>query len=59
MCRTCIDWSERRRHLGGGLGAAILDHVLERRWAVREGRSRVVRFSPRGEQSFVRWYSGA
>jgi DNA-binding transcriptional ArsR family regulator len=58
MCRTCIDWSERRRHLGGGLGAAILGHVLERRWAVREGRSRVVRFSPRGEQSFVRWYSG-
>jgi DNA-binding transcriptional ArsR family regulator len=58
MCRTCIDWSERRRHLGGSLGAAILDHVLARRWAVREGRSRVVRFSPRGEQSFVRWYSG-
>jgi len=57
--RTCIDWSERRRHLGGGLGAAILDHVLERRWAVREGRSRVVRFSPRGEPSFVLWYSGA
>jgi DNA-binding transcriptional ArsR family regulator len=58
VCRICIDWSERRRHLGGGLGAAILDHVLGRRWAVREGRSRVLRFSPRGEQSFVRWYSG-
>ena len=59
LCRTCIDWSERRRHLGGGLGAAVLTHVLVRRWAVREGRSRVVRFSPRGEQSFVRWYSAA
>jgi DNA-binding transcriptional ArsR family regulator len=58
VCRICIDWSERRRHLGGGLGAAILDHVLERRWAVRDGRSRVLRFSPRGEQSFVRWYGG-
>jgi len=59
VCRICIDWSERRRHLGGGLGAAILDHVLERRWAVREGRSRVLRFSRRGEQSFVRWYAEA
>ena len=59
LCRTCIDWSERRRHLGGGLGAAILDHIFECRWAVREGRSRVLRFSPRGEQGFMRWYSGA
>ena len=59
LCRTCIDWSERRRHLGGCLGAAVLEQVLARRWAVREGRSRVLRFSPRGEQSFVRWYSAA
>jgi len=59
LCRTCIDWSERRRHLGGGLGAAVLDQVLARRWAVRAGRSRVLRFSPRGEQSFVRWCSEA
>jgi DNA-binding transcriptional ArsR family regulator len=59
LCRTCIDWSERRRHLGGCLGAAVLEQVLIRRWAVREGRSRVLRFSPRGEQSFVRWYSAA
>jgi DNA-binding transcriptional ArsR family regulator len=58
LCRTCIDWSERRRHLGGGLGAAILEHVLTRRWAVREGRSRVLRFSPLGDRSFRRWYSG-
>jgi DNA-binding transcriptional ArsR family regulator len=58
VCRICIDWSERRQHLGGGLGAAVMDHVLARRWAVRVGSSRVIRFSPRGEQSFVRWYSG-
>lgn len=59
LCRTCIDWSERRRHLSGSLGAAVFDHVLARRWAVRAGRSRVLQFSPRGEQNFVRWYSGA
>lgn len=58
LCRTCIDWSERRRHLGGGIGAAILGRALERGWAVRAGRSRVVRFSPAGERNFKRWYKG-
>jgi DNA-binding transcriptional ArsR family regulator len=57
LCRPCLDWSERRSHLGGTLGAAILDHVVARRWAVREARSRVVRFSPAGEQKLKAWFS--
>jgi DNA-binding transcriptional ArsR family regulator len=57
LCRTCVDWSERRPHLGGGVGAAILEYALLRGWAVREGRTRVLRFSQRGEQTFARWYS--
>jgi len=57
LCRTCIDWSERRNHLGGNLGAAILTHVLKKGWAKREGRSRILRFTPRGERRFVSWYS--
>jgi hypothetical protein len=27
-CRPCLDWSERRPHLAGGLGAALLEHAL-------------------------------
>jgi hypothetical protein len=57
LCRPCLDWSERRSHLGGALGAAILDHVVARRWAVREAKSRVVRFSPAGEQKMKAWFS--
>jgi DNA-binding transcriptional ArsR family regulator len=57
LCRPCLDWSERRSHLGGTLGAAILDHVVERRWAVREAKSRVVRFSAAGEQKMTAWFS--
>ena len=57
LCRPCLDWSERRSHLGGTLGAAILDHVVARRWAVREAKSRVVRFSPAGEQKLRAWFS--
>ncbi len=36
----CLDWSERRPHLGGALGAALLDCALRRKWVVRERRSR-------------------
>jgi DNA-binding transcriptional ArsR family regulator len=57
LCRTCIDWSERRHHLGGAVGAAILDRALEEHWAVRGPRSRAVMFSVLGEKKFAQWYS--
>ena len=44
-------------HLSGVLGAAILDHVLARGWAVRERKSRVIRFSPGGEHKMRAWFS--
>jgi DNA-binding transcriptional ArsR family regulator len=51
LCRACLDWSERRAHLGGALGAAVLDHVLKAGWAKRmEGR--VVAFSPAGAAAY-------
>lgn len=57
VCRTCVDWSERRNHLGGGLGAAILAHALAKGWGRRDGRSRTVRFSTSGEKRFADWYA--
>jgi DNA-binding transcriptional ArsR family regulator len=33
--RPCLDWSERRPHLAGALGAALADALLERRWVTR------------------------
>jgi DNA-binding transcriptional ArsR family regulator len=51
LCRCCLDWSERRSHLGGALGAAMLDHVLARRWA-RRSEGRVVAFTPAGAKAF-------
>jgi DNA-binding transcriptional ArsR family regulator len=59
LCRSCMDWSERRPHLGGSLGAAILAHVVREGWAVRGQGQRAVSFSRRGEENFVRWYSPA
>lgn len=48
LCRGCLDWSERRQHLGGALGAALLQRLFTLGWARREGGSRVVRFTPHG-----------
>lgn len=40
LTRPCLDWSERRPHLGGALGAALLTHLLGLGWLARaEGRS--------------------
>ncbi|ESX80383.1 winged helix-turn-helix domain-containing protein [Mesorhizobium sp. M0189] len=52
VCRACLDWSVRRSHLAGTLGAAILDKILAEKWARREKDSRAVIFSPAGKQAF-------
>ena len=57
LCRSCMDWSERRHHLAGLLGAEILALAVTKGWAVREPSLRTVSFSRRGEENFVRWYS--
>lgn len=48
LCRPCLDWSERRPHLAGRLGAALCRHCLERGWLRRVPGSRAVRASPEG-----------
>ncbi|ADV09953.1 ArsR family transcriptional regulator [Mesorhizobium sp. M7A.F.Ca.CA.001.09.2.1] len=52
VCRACLDWSVRRSHLAGTLGAAILDKILAEKWARREKDSRAVIFSLPGKQAF-------
>jgi len=52
VCRTCLDWSERRSHLAGSLGEALLSMFLEKGWARREPDSRAVHFSVSGEKAF-------
>ena len=51
-CRLCLDWSERRHHLAGSIGSAMLDRIYALGWAKRERDSRVVRFSVAGERAF-------
>jgi DNA-binding transcriptional ArsR family regulator len=55
LCKTCLDWSERRHHLAGTLGAALLNRFTELKWAARDAApgSRVVNFTRQGEKRFA------
>jgi hypothetical protein len=54
LCKACLDWSVRRSHLAGALGAATMERMFALNWARRESDSRVVRFTPKGRSEFER-----
>jgi DNA-binding transcriptional ArsR family regulator len=56
MCHPCLDWSERRCHLAGGVGAAIFETFQKKRWALTQRGNRVVRFGKDGEQKIKQWF---
>ena len=56
LCRTCLDWSERRIHLAGSLGRALLKRMEELRWLRRDPGSRTVQFQGDGEAVFLRTF---
>lgn len=48
----CLDWSERRPHLAGAVGAALLSSALERGWLLRDLDSRSLRLTRSGQRVF-------
>lgn len=50
LCRPCLDWSERRPHLAGSLGAALCRHSMDQGWTRRIHGSRAVDITPKGER---------
>lgn len=53
LCRTCLDWSERRPHLAGWLGAAILTHTIDLKWIARTPDSRAMRVTEIGRKGLA------
>lgn len=47
----CLDWSERRPHVGGALGAALLHAALKRRWVIRDLDSRALSVTRAGRDA--------
>ena len=52
LCRVCLDWSERRSHLAGALGAAILDRMIALGWLRRNDSGRDLVVTPSGRTGF-------
>ncbi|MDO9471521.1 MAG: helix-turn-helix transcriptional regulator [Caulobacter sp.] len=52
VCRRCLDWSVRRSHLAGALGAALLARIYAAGWARQVEGSRIVAFTPSGLKAF-------
>jgi DNA-binding transcriptional ArsR family regulator len=50
----CLDWSERRPHIAGALGAALLKHAVAKKWVVREMNSRTLSLTRFGEKDIFR-----
>ena len=52
LVRGCLDWTERRQHLAGALGAAFCGRAFEQRWVERIGSGRALRVTPDGRRAF-------
>ena len=50
FCRPCLDWTERRPHLGGGIGAALAQRCFDLGWIERMREGRAVVITPRGRR---------
>ena len=57
FARACVDLTQRRRHLGGALGAAFLDLSVARGWILRARSSRAVTITPRGNEAFMKLFT--
>lgn len=53
LCKSCLDWSNRRSHLAGSLGSALLTRFYDLGWAKRVENSRIVAFNKSGEKAFL------
>jgi DNA-binding transcriptional ArsR family regulator len=52
LCRPCLDWSERRPHLAGAVGAALCTLSFEKGWIRRIEGTRAVAITPKGQRSY-------
>jgi hypothetical protein len=56
---ACVDWSERRDHLAGGLAVALLDHGVKHGWLRRTDGSRALKLTPTGAKALAPWLEAA
>jgi hypothetical protein len=57
LCRPCLDWSERRPHLAGAVGAALCTRSFDQGWIRRIEGTRAVAITPKGQRSYRELFS--
>lgn len=55
LARQCLDWSERRPHLAGALGAALLEQMMHRNWMRKVAHSRELVITSKGKDQLVKF----
>jgi DNA-binding transcriptional ArsR family regulator len=53
FCRPCLDWTERRSHIGGAVGAAFAQRCFDLKWIERIGDTRAVKITSLGRRGFM------
>ena len=53
FCRPCLDWSERRPHIAGRLGATLASRCFELGWIARQRDTRAVAITEAGRTGFA------
>jgi hypothetical protein len=53
FCRPCLDWSERRWHLAGAVGAALCNRCIDLHWIERAQGTRALTITPKGRRGFA------
>ena len=57
FCRPCLDWTERRPHIGGAVGAALADRCFELKWIERRRDSRALTITAAGRRGLLEKFS--
>jgi DNA-binding transcriptional ArsR family regulator len=57
FCRPCLDWTERRPHIGGAVGAALAQRCLDLKWVERARDHRALVVTPAGRRGFHEFFA--
>ena len=56
FCRPCLDWSERRVHIAGSVGAKLCERCFELGWIKQLKTTRALEVTAKGSQGFAEWF---
>ena len=57
FCRPCLDWTERRSHIGGAVGAALAQRCFDLKWIERLRDSRALTITPAGRRGLREFFA--